>query len=148
LADLQKRLKRVPQFLRPLLKPYERVTINVSSEFLLLPDVVALAAIPYHASSMKNVAEGSQRSALKKRFGTLEDLRILASQRSTSAWTLFFDDSENGNGLLYAALGPKPKDVRVLAAPEEAYDSMVEHYLLGKEADFDFEPFVAPTEIL
>jgi len=142
LKNFYERVARLPAFLQQFLRHYERIYVNTASVYYGVPDIVVLYAVPYSANSLKNFVQGTRRRAISKKFGDLEDLRVLAScKRTPMDWTIFFDDSAKGDQTLYVALDAKFADIRKLVNPQEAYDLMFEHYLLGTPGEFDFRPF-------
>lgn len=137
-SDFSERVKRLPEFLQLMIRSFERIYINNKSQYLEVPDVVALEPIPYGSTSLDEFVYGSSKRALTKKFGNLKDLTVVAQTIEPKSWTMFFDDSESSDCSLWVGFGDKLEQIFKLTSPQEAFDAMFEHYLSGKNGDFRF----------
>lgn len=141
LADFERKIARLPECIRNIVRYFKQIYVNSESEYLELPDVTALRTVPHFGTSIKEFVAGSRKKALRAQFGDLTDIPVIARQRASEAWCLFFDNSEKGDGALWLAVDPHFKEVRKLVKPEQAFDAMLEHYLTGSAGEFDFSAF-------
>ena len=147
-SDFFRRLQRTPPFFKKLLNEFAKIGINDTNEYYQAANTIGLAEVPYNSSSVSTFASGALKRQLSKKLGDISEMRLLAYRAvdidmgATEGWYLFFNNDKTGDGeTVWVALDPKFKDVRKLVQIEEAYDLMLEHYLLGKPGEFDFRPF-------
>ena len=115
----------------------------------MVPDIGALLGIAYGNSVVNTFISSARKRQLTKQLGDLSEMCIIGRRvvndsagEEVDGWYLFFNNDKTGDGeTVWVALDPKFKDVRKLVQIEEAYDLMLEHYLLGKPGEFDFRPF-------
>ena len=145
MEDVLDSLARLPDFIKQLSIDFAHVYVNTTSDVRLLPDVMALADLPYSSRAITgHLPKGKKCPAGLKRFSNLDDVQTMSYRRTDpAAWRLFYDRSPEGDKTIFAALGDSFERIWVLNDAQEAMDRMCEHYLLGAEGEFDFRPFLS-----
>ncbi len=138
--EFEKRVVRLPEFLQHLLRYYEQISYNHVGDCYLLPDVTILEKITYASSSIRNRVERKRRKGLTAQFGNLENILVLASGSEENEWTIFFDNSQNGDGSIFWAADSSFDEPRKFNDPQLAFDLLFEHLILGMDGEFDFLP--------
>lgn len=141
LVEFERKVARLPDGFKKIVQHFERIYINSKSDTLEFPDVIGLEPVAYVGATIDELVKGSSKKALWERLGDLVDFCIIAKQRESNTGCLFFDNSKNGDGSIWVSFDSKFSDIRKLVHPEQAYDAMLEHYLLGLDVEFDFSAY-------
>lgn len=147
LADFGHRVGRLPAFLAGLYRDFCEISLNDASPYPSVPDLSMLTSMPYGASRVLSFQGRRKTPAALKAFHDPDALKVInnrAGHCNFFEFLLFFDDSEAGDGRVFAALDDSLTTIFEVHEPQDTLDRLFAHHLVGATQPFDLRSSLKP----